>query len=383
MIRAIIAQTNEIDEIDLAVVNLLAQLELDQNLLSYSTGLVFAHLEDLEPGLLASLAQALPFPITGISSPMTSSQTNKADFSLLTLAVLTSNDVVFATGLSGPMGEAGGEMSKLVESLSRGQNQRPRLGLLFGCSNTDTIRADRIVKEFSQAVPGCPAFGSLAGDYITTAVPPRLIYGGETYDDRYSLILMYGLIRPKFNMIPIPEKRSLKHRAIISRSDGYRVDEVNGMPVSEYLNKLGFMQELRELTMQVPFFVTNPGGETRMMMLAGLDPDGRAIMSQDVIPNSTIGLAGFDETDVMRTARRLTEELKWEQFDCCLIMTCLGRNLMLGLNYLAELNQFKGDLGDLLPYVACCSGGEICPVLDDEGETVNQFHNLVLASCRF
>ena len=384
MIRALIAQPNEIDEIDLAVVNILAQLQLDQNLLSYSVGLVFANVDSLEPNLLKALAQALPFEMTGVSVPMASSQTNTNDFSLLTLAVLTSNDVVFRIGLSGPLaGDDTSPIGELAENLVKGQNQRPRLGMVFGPPNRTDLRADHVIRALSEALPGCPLFGTVAGDFATMVSPPPLIHGGDTYLDRYSLVLLYGLIRPKFNAVRIPERKFLKHRAIISRSSGHLVEEVNGAPVLEYLSKLGVVQRDGTLIMPVPFLVTDPGGKTRMLMMTKIIADGRASFSQDLAPNSTLGLVGFDETDVLRTARSLTEELKWEQFDFCLVSSCLSRNVMLGLNFLAELDQFRRDLGDLLPYVAICGGGEFCPELDDEGEQVNMFHNLVLASCRF
>jgi hypothetical protein len=385
MIRALIAQTNEIDEADLAVVNLLAQLELAQNLLRYSVGVIFAHVESLDEGLLEALAQALPFPVTGISVPLTSSQTDKSGFSLLTLTVLTSNDVVFSATLSEPMeGDGGPAAEKFGEALSASHGgQRPKLGLIFGPPNGHSLQADSIVERLSKSLPGCHFFGGVAGDYTTSAAPPGLIFGGRTYSDRYSMVLLFGLVRPKFSLISIPERRALKHRAIVSRCEGSRVIEVNGIPITEYLGKLGMLPAERNLSIQVPFLVTDSEARTSIIMLESICSDGSGLFSRMVPPNSTLGLAGFDETDVLRTARELTDEIKWETFDFCLIQSCLGRNIVLGLNYLSEFNLFKSELGDLQPYVIYYSGGEFCPMLEDDGETINKFHNMVLASCRF
>lgn len=384
MIRAITAQTSEIDEADLAVVNLLAQLELGQNLLRYSVGLVFCHMGSLDDGLIHALAQALPFPLTGISVPLTSSQTDKSGFSLLTLTVLTSNDVVFSVGLSEPLtGDDGTLAKRLGEVTSAGHGgQRPKLGLLFGPANKLGRQADLIIDQLSSALPGCPLFGGLCGDFTVDTTLPGIIFGGDSYPDSYSLVLLYGLVRPRFDIITIPERRALKRRAFISKSEGNIISEVNGIPITDYLIKMGVLQQDKLLPIQAPFLVTDSAARTRIMMLERIESDSRAVFSRQIPPNSTLGLAGFDETDVMRTAKELTEALKWERFDFCLISNCLTRNIMLGLNYLAEFNQFKADLG-LQPYVAFYGGGEICPVLEDDEETVNRFHNLALASCRF
>jgi hypothetical protein len=385
MIRALIAQTNEIDEADLAVVNLLAQLELPQNLLRYSVGIVFAHVESLDEGLLEALAQALPFPMTGVSVPLTSSQTDKVGFSLLTLTVLTSNDVVFSASLSEPLEDDDEQQAeKFGEALwaSHG-GQRPKLGLLFGPPNNHSLQADAMVEGLSKAMPGCNFFGGVAGDYTTSSTPPGLIFGGRTYLNRYSVILLFGLVRPKFSLINIPERRALKHRAIVSRCEGNRVMEVNGVPITEYLGKLGMLPAEKTISIHVPFLVTDSSARTRIIMLESILPDGTGQFSRSMPPNSTLGLAGFDETDVLRTARELTDEIKWETFDFCFIQSCLARSIVLGLNYLSEFNLFKSELGDLQPYILYYSGGEFCPVLEDDGETVNKFHNMVLASCRF
>jgi hypothetical protein len=349
-----------------------------------SVGLIFCHLDSVDPGLLEALAQALPFPTTGVGVPLTSSAGVRQGFSLLTVAVLTSDDAVFSVGLSEPLtGDDGTAAKALATDLAASTSQRPRLGLVFGPPNGDRLQADEVVESLSEALPGCPLFGGLAGDFLTAETPPALVHDGRVHHDRYSLTLIHGLIRPRFNLIRIPEKRALRRRSIISASDGRLVSEINGAPVAEYLGRLGVLQFDRTLPMPVPFLVTGPGGRSRVSMLEAMTPEGLAVFNRLVPTGSTMSLAGYDESDVTRGVRLLTDELKWEQFDFCLIISCLGRNLILGLDYLAEFDQYRRDLGELLPYVAFYSAGEICPDLEDDEENVNRFHNLVLACCRF
>jgi hypothetical protein len=384
MIKAIIAHTDEVDEVDLAVISVLAQLEPDRNLLRNSVGLIFCHLESLAPDLLEALAQALPFPTTGIGVPLATSAGVREGFSLLTVAVLTSDDAVFSVGLSEPLtGDDGTEAKRLATDLAASSNQRPRLGLVFGPPNGDRLQADDVVESLSEALPGCPLFGGVAIDFLSSETPAALIHDGRVHLDRYSLTLIHGLIRPRFNLIKIPEKKYLRSRAIISASDGRLVSEINGAPVAEYLGRLGVLQFDRTLPMPVTFMVTGPVGRSRVAVLEAMTPEGLAVFNRLIPTGSTLSLAGYDESDVTHGVRLLTDELKWDRFDFCIIISCLGRNLMLGLDYLAEFDQIRRELGDLLPYVAFYSGGEICPDLEDDEENVNRFHNLVLTCCRF
>ncbi|MDR2443380.1 MAG: FIST C-terminal domain-containing protein [Deltaproteobacteria bacterium] len=384
MIKSIIAQTNEIDEIDLAVVSILAQLELNQNLLANSFALIFGQFDSFAPGLLPAIAQTLPFDIIGVSAPMTTSQLSKSDYSLLTLVVLTSDDMVFSVGISESMDiDPQTQVNELISRLMTGQSQSPKLGFLLGPPSVHPVQADHVVAYFTKALPNCPFFGTLSCDFNIQEMPRYVFFNGECYTNRFSLVLFFGLIKPKFNLISLPEKKALKHRAIISKVQGNILMEVNGINFMDYLRDLGVSGDIRQSYLTMPFLVTEPNGKSKIHMLISQTDEGYAVCTQDIILNSTLGLSGFDETDVLLSARRLTEELKWEQFDFCLILSCLGRNIGLGLNYLAELDMFRAGLGDMLPYVVLYSGGEFCPEINDNGESINSFHNLVLASCRF
>jgi hypothetical protein len=107
------------------------------------------------------------------------------------------------------------------------------------------------------------------------------------------------------------------------------------------------------------------------------------VCTQDVEVYSTLGLAGLDDFDIVKMAGDLADELKWEQFNFCLINSCQSRHIILGLDYLGEIERIRSSLSNLLPYAVSYSGGEICPRLVDQRSMVNSFHSLSLSCCRF
>ncbi|MDR0708495.1 MAG: hypothetical protein LBF77_00330, partial [Spirochaetaceae bacterium] len=104
MIRMLTAHTEEVDDIDAAVQDILDKLDLNNQALKYSVGLVHCYYEFLDSGVVRELASKLPFDLAGITTVSLSVPGFINDFGL-TVSVLTSNDVEFAADISSPVGE--------------------------------------------------------------------------------------------------------------------------------------------------------------------------------------------------------------------------------------------------------------------------------------
>jgi hypothetical protein len=347
--------------------------------------MIFCSLESLEPNLLEALCQRLPFDVLGFNSPISTSRSNPSEYSLLTLLVLTSDDVYFASGLSENLNEGTREpIFNLYNSLANRLQNQPKLVFLFGPPQ-HAIRGEHLVKYLVEAAGDCPVFGGLGCDYFVPDRKPFMIFNGKTYNNRAAIIVVDGDIKPKFSFLLVPDRKGFKHRAIVSEVEGNIVKQVNGMPVLNYLTSLGLVIKKKvDLHRNIPIIITYPkGNDSKPMVIMGQTEEGHIICSFDIEENSTLGLGIMNERHVINTINQLTEELKWEQFDFCLILSCITRNLALGLNYLAEFETVRAGLGDLLPYVLTYSGGEAGPVLTPEGAWVTKFHNLAILCCRF
>jgi hypothetical protein len=385
MIKTLIAQTSEIDEVDIAIVDIFAQLDLDKNLLTNSVGLIFCNLVTTAPNLLRALCQRFPFDVLGFNSPISASTALTTEYSLLTVMVLTSDDVLFSSGISENLSNGIRKpVWELYEHLASKLNNPPKLALILGPPQSK-ILGEHLCSNLTEVAGSCPIFGGLASDYFTPDRRPEMIFNGHTFLNRTGLILLDGDIQPRFSYISISDRKGLKLRSIVSEAEGNIIKQVNGMPILSYLNTLGMgLNNKPDLVNLVPIIITDPRGEhSKAMVIMDKTEEGHIICSFDIEENSTISLGVVEESFVVNSCNQLTEQLKWEQFDFCLILSCISRNLALGLNYLAEVETVRNGLGNMLPYVLAYTGGEIGPAETGDGRVATKFSNLALICCRF
>ncbi|MDR2368669.1 MAG: FIST C-terminal domain-containing protein [Deltaproteobacteria bacterium] len=386
MPRTIIAQTSEIDEADVAMVDIMAQLDLANNLQANSVGFLFGDSSLFDRGLLPALSKRLPFDVVGINTNLTSGPNQQADYSLLTLMVLTGDDIRVATGLSGEFGPSDPDsITDLYRNVASKLENPPKLAIMFGSRQSQVFHPDRLIARLNESFGDCPIFGALGSDLDPSVDNAYMFYNGQKYMERATLVMIDGPIDPRFSFYTIPAHKFLKRKATITSCSGNIIDEINGLPAMDYLSTLGLIVDNNPaFTFNVPLVVGNPRASFWEPMLIVRQTDtGSLVCTQDVEKNSTLGLAAIDDTDVVKSAGELADELKWEAFDFCLIHSCQGRHIAMGLNYLGEIERIRSSLGGLFPYSVSYSGGEICPRVMDRNGPVNGFHTLSLTCCRF
>jgi hypothetical protein len=387
MIRTLTASTKNIDDHEAAVAELKAQLDMEHKLLKNSVGLVACHYEFAESGAVKAIAAALPFDITGTIS---SAQGTGGDAGTLvfSLMVITSDTLSFKTVLTPSLK---GTPAKTIEESYQSAvgDARPSLMFAFAPFMPENS-GDQYVNTLTAASGGVPCFGTLAIDDTADFCKCFMLYQGEQYRDRMSLILLYGEMNPRFYLATISENKFLDQSALITSSEGHVLKEVNGRPVVEYFEDLGLTKatETSYAMTSLPFMVDyNDGTPPVSKVFISLNENKHAICAGAMPEGSTLNIGVFDKDDVLLTSRNtlLEVEKNLQNASGVLIYSCISRGMALGSQMLAEMDLVQKEMAGKIPYLMAFSGGEICPtrVETGGGKAINRFHNNTFIACVF
>lgn len=385
MIEMLTAHSIEIDEPELAIADILDQLELDTRLRKHSVGIITCHVDYIDSGAVAGICEKLPFDVVGCSS-LTSAVNGEMGLDILTVSVLTSDDVSFTTTLTESLYDVQAHpikqaYAKAAASLAGS----PSFILSYG-PLIDTLGAEMLCTELNEASGGIPNFGAIASDHTIMLEKSRVIYNGQNYGDRMAMVLMSGPVNPQFFFISVPTENMHKQRGIVTASVANVLYGVDGISVSEYLENIGVMQNGVLACGAFPLLVDYGDGAPPVCRAVHVPtPDGGVACAGDVPINTVISLATFDEEDVMRSASTILEKLQSQNLEnkCLLIASCISRNLLLGTDPMKEAQKTQDMLGDKIPYHLCYAGGEICPAYTDEKKSANRLHNFSFTACLF
>ncbi|MDR1546895.1 MAG: hypothetical protein LBU12_09365 [Deltaproteobacteria bacterium] len=385
MISVLTASSAEADEPDICVLDFLAQLDLKNRLKRRSIGLLFGPMEPLAP--MAAVCQALPFDVAGIVTPLTSVTAVRrdpvCDSATTTLTTLTSDEDDFVVGLSEEIGDdERGPVVELYERLAAKLSRPPKLILAF--SSRARPQGDHLIDCLDEVSGGRPVLGSCAASFTLAIGCPDVLFNGTLYVNRVVLALIDAQTEPRFFFRSIPGGKLLRHRALISESSGNVIKEINGRPPLDYFAGLGLVAEpdLIGVDQVVPVYIESPAHWRDMPVVVETQShQGHVTCTMDLPPDATLGLGGFDATDVLDSMRDVVERVRRETFDCCLLFSCISRNSALGLGYLQEILVMEAGMDEKAPYCFAYSGGEFCPVPDADGRLRNAYHNLALIGC--
>jgi hypothetical protein len=290
-----------------------------------------------------------------------------------------------ASGLSEDLGSASlDSVDQLYRDLAGRLNSQAKLIICFGSRQSDNFHVDRTLSRLNEVSNSVPIFGALGGDFDSLLTRGFLFYNGVKYMDRVAMVLIEGNLKPKFSLFRLPENKILKRKAIVTSAEGNIIKRINDLSALDYLTTLGLVLNRKvEFSNNIPLIVEDHQRGYWLPLLITSQIKDYIVCTQDVTVNSTLGLGSLDDTDVLKSAASLTDELKWEKFDFCLIHSCQGRHTALSLDYLGEIEKIRSALNDFAPYMFCYTSGELCPISIAEREPFNCSHSLSLACCRF
>ncbi|MCL1983575.1 MAG: FIST C-terminal domain-containing protein [Clostridiales bacterium] len=383
MVRTLTAWTDEADDEALAVEQIKSQLDADGSLMKNTVGIVACHYEFVLSGVLKAVCEALPFDVVGTISS-SQSVSGRTDSLLLTLMVLTSDDAEFVKTLTPSLMEAPAQA--ITESYKMAcKAEKPALILAFAPFLLQNS-GDEYVNVISEASGGVPCFGTVAVDDTLDFSNCFVIADCEHHRDKMAMVLVYGEIQPKFYIANLSESKILDKSAVVTKSAGPVLMEVNERPVMEYFEDLGLVQasETQYAMSSLPFLLDyNDGTPKVSKIFIALTPEKYAICAGAMPQGSTLYMATSEKDDIMLTTGQavdmMLESLKGASG--ALIYSCVSRSMTLGAEQFKEMELISQRVGACLPYMMVCSGGEICPTQASFGKAINRFHNNAFIAC--
>jgi hypothetical protein len=381
MIKIFTAFTEEIDDVDLAVSELLGQLDPDHNCLTNSLGIIHCYSDFVDTGVVKAFSEKLSFDTLGCTTISTSVSSGMSQMGL-TITVLTSDDVKFASGVSGPVTDSvDAPLTELYRRISAGLNEKPVMLMPF-IPFLFNVGGDEFIEKLDVLSGGIPAFGTLSfsneQDFSRTAV----FYNGESYPASMALAALVGNAKPEFLSVSINEENILKQKALVTGMNRNVLQTINNMPAVKYLESIGLAkgEDVGGIA-SMPFIIYLEDGSILIRACISATEEGFLILCGAVPVNSTIALStmGFDDV-INSTKSKLLEAQAAANGRGILLYSCAARYWALGMQSMAEHETAKKCLGDA-PYHFVYSGGEIFPSRISGGRVVNHLQNDSLIIC--
>ena len=385
MLKMYTAHTQEADDTQLAIEELTKQIDISK-LLKNSIGIVTFHYDFAKSGIIEEIRKKLPFEIIGMTT-MAGTHTSQhyGTYSLF-LTVLTSDDIEFSPVISEPLTPENYKtaISQAYNKARSKFNKDPNFIMTFAPYITDLSGADLAV-SLDAAVGGIPCWGSLASGIGMVYGECLILFRDQIEQYSMAMILFYGNIEPEFIVTSIPEKNMRGSGVIVTESDGCLVKKINDIPPMEYLKQVN-IEITNENCTTLPFMVYFEGANDPVSIgIYKIYDDGSAIFGTQMPVGTKLILSQIDTKGILETAQKSVEKvLACGKKNGTFMFPCVTRFLMQApdqngeLKLVTELLAQKG-----IPYMLAYSGGEICPVFDNNGKLQNKFHNYSFSSVVF
>jgi hypothetical protein len=382
MIKMLTAYTEEVDDAELAVSELLEQLDLDHRLLANSVGIVHCYSDFIESELLQSLNEAVPFDLVGCTT-LSVSMPNAMGQMALMLTVLTSDDIQFVTGVSDPIeDDMSGPVTALYERLVSGLPRKPAMLTPF-IPFMLTIGGDEFIEKIDELSGGIPAFGTLAISNEPDFSQIYTIYNGDSYATSLVFLAFVGDLNPIFFSASVADENILKQKAIVTSANRNILETVNNMPTADYLESIGLAKDGDSSGLvSMPLIVTLEDGSQLIRACVSFSENRGVILCGAIPVNSTLALSTMSTDDVTRSTKdKIAEAMKAAEGKNMMMYSCAGRRWALGIDGMAEHKAVTECTGDAFPYFFIYSGGEIFPERFADGKIVNHLQNDSVIIC--
>ena len=382
MIKMYVARTSEVDEFDVAIEEIKSQIDFSA-LKKNSGGIIFCHIDFFESGIVEELCKALPFDVIGMTS-MAGASGNGYGLFDLTLTVLTSDEVSFQAGMTNGIDKYNYEVEvdKLYKDIRGKVKDDPALILSFMPYIRD-VSGYEVVEAMDKAVGGIPIWGSITNNIDFNYETVQTLYNGRYLSSGVAMMFLNGPIDPKFIVSSIPERNISNNRAVITKSEGAILREVNDMPIIEYLKHIGLVITKENITTTPLMVYYGDSTEPVALGFYTLFEDGSVLTGGEMPEGTSFAVGSIDSDGIFEsTESGLKEILALPGRQATLLLPCVTRYIMLAPDQESELRLITEKLKESgLPFMMGYSGGEICPMSGADGKLHNRFHNYSFCAC--
>jgi len=379
MLKCTSLHTFEIDNPDVALEEIKTRLTDSIVLLENTVGIILCHNEFITSGVMKHICDNMPFDIVGTTT--SSSAVNGAFGNLmLSLFIMTSDDIKFKTGVTESPGEnLYDSINPAYEKILSEEPEQPELALIFPPLLFDQFSGDAYVDVTKSILPKASIFGSLSVDDTLNFEESGTIYNGVKTKDTMPFVFCYGNINPRFLIATLPPDTAMSLYAKVTSASNNLIHEINHINAKKFLVDAG----IPEIMTTLPIMVASPEHTNDeivpvVRVIANFTDEGSAVLGGDVKEGSTITLLRFTMENILSTSKYKTEEVnKMPDINGILAFSCVSRLIALAAtgNEFAELQTVRNTINNDIPYLSAYSGGEICPAPAADGSLSNRFHN--------
>lgn len=384
MIRSYTAYTNEMDDIQLAVSEIVEQLAPEKNCLKSTVAVVTCYHEFATNGIIAELYKKLQFPIIGTTT--ISLATNRGFGQLdMGITMITSDDVTFSAACSSSLvNELEAPLTEMYQSALKGHTEKPKL-ILSAAPLLLHHAGDHYVNILNKVSGGVPNFGTLAIDDSANYENSYVIFNDRVEKDMYGVIVASGNLNPQFLYASVSPEKIFTHSAVITKSEGNLLKEVNGLSLYDYLETWGMASngKVKEGLNSIPLMLDyTSGAKPVSKVLIYVNEEGYGVCGGLMPEGATMSIGAWDREDVVNTCVQTVKRILQDgNVNVLFVYSCLGRNFALGADIMAEVEQANAEVANRVPYMFAYAGGEICPIRNVEDS--NRFHNNTVIACAF
>jgi hypothetical protein len=385
MIKMLTAYTEEVDEVEDGIAELLRQINLGA-LKKNSVGLVTCHSDFINSAFIGELCKKLPFDVIGMTTIASANQNGRGMFSL-SLTVLTSDEIIFETAMAGSL-DTGSHREKIKAAYSETVKKLPgepsMIFTFFPFLNE--LSGTQLHKDFDEICGGIPFWGSLASSPDVQTGHWFVFRNGDADSKGIAMVLVHGPIDPEFIVISLAPESIRKARGRITGSDGCCLKEIDEIPALKYMENIGINMQ-KDLPVVMPLIVYYEGSaEPVALGVYTVNDDGSLMCAGEMPVGATVAFGEITAEDILATTAECMDRIKKTgKRDGALFLPCIMRYIMLTPIHDREiaLVDEKMENGRLMPFSIAYSGGEICPVKDRIGVLQNRFHNFTFIACVF